>query len=295
MKFPWHKYEECKVDRINTLQIFITNDCNLKCTGCFARNIMGDDKAYISIEEYREVIQKAKDKGCQRITLIGGEPLKHPFLREMIYENNLLGLKTTIYTNGYFLNSYRLEDFQGAKLRISLYCKSGKLKSLSHLPETKIPFDICFMVSSSTTCEELVETADYLEKERGCKVFFISSLRELDNPNQEFFDDTDLTMPVLDYKRLVHNFLEAYQGEMEIHISKRGVFESIVNQSGNKCKFANYSIGNKIIQCPYDIVNLKYQSDYEFDRRYCQHNNSCLMSKIKLKKKIFGQTFIMNR
>jgi len=84
MKFPWYKYEECKVDRINTLQIFITNDCNLKCTGCFARNIMGDDKAYISIEEYKEVIQKAKDKGCERITLIGGEPLKHPFLREMI-------------------------------------------------------------------------------------------------------------------------------------------------------------------------------------------------------------------
>lgn len=285
MKFPWYKYEECKVNRINTLQIFITNDCNLRCTGCFARNIMGDKKNYMEIEEYKEIIKKAKEKGCQRITLIGGEPLKHPYLREMIYENNLLEFKTTIYTNGYFLDTYTKRDFQGAKLRISLYCKSGKLKSLDHLPETTIPFDICFMVSRTTTVDELIETANFVETKHNCKVFFISSLRELDNPNQEFFEDTDLTMPVMEYKKLVHNFLEQYQGAMEIHISKRGVFESIVNQNGNKCKFANYSIGGKIIQCPYDIVNQKYQPDYEFDKRYCQHNNSCLMTKIKLIRK----------
>jgi len=284
MKFPWYKYEEQKVDRINTLQIFITNDCNLRCTGCFARNIMGDRKAFMQIDEYKEVIKNAKEKGCQRITLIGGEPLMHPFLREMIYENNLIGLKTTIYTNGYYLDKYTEKDFQGAKLRISLYCKTGKLKSLKHLPDTNIPYDICFMVSSTTTVDELIETADHVEK-MGCKVFFISSLRELDNENQEFFDDTELTMPVMEYKELVHNFLEKYEGDMEIHISKRGVFESTVNLNGNKCKFANYSIGGKIIQCPYDIVNQKFQSDYEFDKRYCQHNSSCLMTKIKLKRK----------
>lgn len=27
------------------------------------------------------------------------------------------------------------------------------------------------------------------------------------------------------------------------------------------------------------------EADYNFDKRYCQHNNSCLMSKIKLKRK----------
>lgn len=74
---------------------------------------------------------------------------------------------------------------------------------------------------------------------------------------------------------------------MEIHISKRGVFESTKSLADNKCVFANYFKGNKIIQCPYDVVNMKFQKDYEFGKRFCQHNNSCLMSKIVLKKKKF--------
>jgi len=212
--------------------------------------------------------------------------LKHPHLRSLLkYNGKWKDLKTTIYTNGYFLNQYTKDDLEGVKIRISLYCETGKTKSIDTLPETDIPFDICFMVSRTTSVEELLETANYVERNYNCKVFFISSLRELDNLDQEFFDDTDLTMPVMDYKMLVHKFLEDYEGNMEIHISKRGVFESTVNLTGNKCRFANYSIGGKIIQCPYDIVNLKFQPDYEFDKRFCQHNNTCLMSKIKLKRK----------
>jgi len=286
MYFPWHKYEEHPVERINTLQVFITNDCNLHCTGCFARNIMGNKKTHMSLDEYMMAVQTAYLKGARRITLIGGEPLKHPELRNMIIYNRLWkDLKTTIYTNGYYLDQYTKDDLEGVKIRISLYCKSGKSKSVHHLPKTDIPFEVCFMVSRTTSIEELVDAAYYVEDFHNCKVFFISSLRELDNPCHEFFDDTDLTMPVMDYKRLVHNFLQEYYGNMEIHISKRGVFESTINQTGNKCRFANYSIGGKIIQCPYDIVNLKFQPDYEFDKRYCQHNNTCLMSKIKLIKK----------
>ena len=147
------------------------------------------------------------------------------------------------------------------------------------------PIEVCFMVSSTTTDDELLSTAMEVERDFGSKVFFISSIRELDNPRQEFFDDTELSMPILRYKELVHTFLDDYDGDMEIHISKRGVFESTTRIAENKCRFANYLIGGKIIQCPYDLVNLKYQDDYEFGVRYCQHNNTCLMSKIIVRRK----------
>jgi len=285
MKFPWEKYEELPVRRINTLQMFITTHCNLNCTGCFVRGIMGEKK-HMELDEYKSAIKDAANRGVQRITLIGGEPLLHPDIKEMIQFNNWFGLKTTIYTNGYFLGNFSKADLQGAKIRVSIYCETGKTKSLNDLPKTAdIPFDVCFMVSKNSTVKELLKTADYLEIVYFCKVFFISSLRELDNPSQEFFEDTDLTMPVLEYKKLVHDFLNSYSGEMEIHVSKRGVFESTINQCGNKCKFANYFIGGKIIQCPYDIANQKYQRYYSYETRYCQHNNSCLMSKIALKQK----------
>ena len=141
------------------------------------------------------------------------------------------------------------------------------------------------MVSRNTTAEELIESANYIEENYNSKVFFISSIRELDNLRKEFFDDTDLTMNLLNYKEIVHKFLQFYKGGMEIHISKRGVFESTKTLAEHKCRFANYFIGGKIIQCPYDAVNLKFQKDYQFNSRNCQQNNTCLMSKIILKRK----------
>jgi len=285
MKFPWNKYEELPLDRRNTLQIFITNECNLRCNGCFARDIIKNDSSYMSLEEYQKVISEFLKRDGKQINLLGGEPLLHPNIREIVNINKKENIKTTIYTNGYFLDRFKPEDLEGVKLRVSLYCKNGKVKSVDSLPLTNIPFDANYMVSKKTNLDNLLDSADYLEKNHKCKVFFISSIRELDNPNQEFFEDTEATMPVLEYKKLVHNFMREYQGKMNVHVSKRGVFESTKTIADNKCKFANYFIGGKIIQCPYDIVNLKFQKSYEFEDRFCQHNNTCLMSKIIFKRK----------
>ena len=102
MKFPWHKYEEKVLDRRNTLQIFVTNDCNLKCKGCFARNLIGNDKQHMGLEEYKLVINTFLEKGGKQINLLGGEPLLHPNLNEILKINKENAIKTTIYTNGYF-------------------------------------------------------------------------------------------------------------------------------------------------------------------------------------------------
>lgn len=283
MIFPLAQYNELPLERRNTLQVFITNRCNLSCKGCFARKVMTDERD-MPLSEYQTVIDGFLDREGKQITLLGGEPLLHPNLREMIKINKDNDLKTTIYTNGKFINQYAPQDFDGTKLRVSLYCKTGTTKSLDSLPKTDIPFEVCFMVSKQTSLDELVNTAKDFEARNG-KVFFISSLRELDNEKKEFFQDTTLTMPLLEYKQLVHDFLREYKGYMEVHVSKRGVFESTTTLADNKCRFANYFSGGKIIQCPYDVVNLKFQKDYSFGERFCQHNNSCLMSKIKLKRK----------
>jgi len=284
MKFPWPKYEEIELPRRNTLQIFITNKCNYKCEGCFARNVMSENGKDITLEEYKKAIKTGLEKGVQQINLLGGEPLMHPDIKEIIKINITNNLKTTIYTNGFYLNKFTKEDLEGVKIRISFYT-TDKHKGAKNLEKTDIPFDANFMVSKNTTVEDLLDCARYVEEKFNCPVFFIFSMRELDNERQEFFDDTKNTMPVIKYKELVHNFLEKYEGNMEIHISKRGVFESTKTLPDNKCHFANYFIGGKVIQCPYDVVNLKFQEDYEFNCRFCQQNNTCLMSKIKLKRK----------
>jgi len=243
------------------------------------------EKADITVEEYQNAIKTFVDKGGQQINILGGEPLLHPQLKKLLAINQENNLKTTIYTNGYFLNKFKVADFQNAKLRVSLYCKTGGVKAVNNLPKTDIPIEVCYMVSKDTTVPELLATAESVEKTHNCPVFFISSIRELDNPEKEFFNDTAITMNLFDYKKLVHEFLTKYDGPMAIHISKRGMFESSVTLPDHHCRFANYFIGGQIIQCPYDVVNLKFQPDYSFDARLYQHNNSCLMSKIVLKRK----------
>lgn len=285
MKFYWNKYEELPLERRNTLQVFITNNCNLRCTGCFARNILGNESNEISLDEYGKIIDDFISKGGMQVNLLGGEPLIHSKLKEIIAINKDNKLKTTIYTNGYFIDKITKNDLNGAKLRVSIYNYEYGIKSAKRLPKTDLPLDANFMVSKGTTLEELLSTAEYLENNYRCKTFFISSIRELDNPRQEFFDDTHLTMPVIQYKELVHNFLAKYNGNMDIHVSKRGVFESTTTLPDNKCRFANYFIGGKVIQCPYDVVNKKFQEDYSFGKRHCQQNNTCLMSKIIYRKK----------
>ncbi len=286
MRFPWNKYIELPLESRNTLQVFITNKCNLRCTGCFARKVMGDNNQNISLDEYERVIIDFIQKEGKQINLLGGEPLLHPELREILEINKKYGLKTTIYTNGTAFNGYLPSEFKGVKLRVSIYSyfNEDSSKACLEIPDG-FNFDGNFMVSATTRLNELLNSAARCEDFYGCKVFFISSLRELDNDRQEFFDDTDLTMPVVQYKELVHRFLDVYEGNLDIHVSKRGVFESTTSIACKKCHFSNYFIGNRIIQCPYDVVNLKYQDNYEFNERDCQQNSTCLMSKVIYRKK----------
>lgn len=295
MNFPWYKYTELPTSRRNTLQVFIANKCLLKCPGCFARNIMQGGDDFIPIDEYSDVIENALSRGVEKVNLLGGEPTLHPNLLRIIEINTQHKLRTTIYSNGGYLDQwnkdYLFSCFEGlhTKLRMSVYSRTGPIKSLRDYYRFKnwaLPIEFCFMVSSSTTADELLCTALEIEQSFDCGVFFISSIRELDNPRQEFFDDTKLSMPVMKYKELVHEFLNRYNGNMEIHVSKRGVFESTTTLAENKCRFSNYFIGGKIIQCPYDAINLKYQEDYEFGKRCCVHNNTCLMSKVIYQRKI---------
>jgi uncharacterized Fe-S cluster-containing radical SAM superfamily protein len=287
LKFPWKKYSEVKCSRRNTLQVFITNKCNLKCNGCFARNIISGDDKHISLPEYRKVVSRFIAKGGRQINLLGGEPLLHPKLREIIAINRDNGIKTTIYTNGTSeaFSPYFSSDFEGVKLRVAIYSYKGGNKSCLSIPTNAPQFDANFMVSAKTILGDLVHSAARCEFIYGCKVFFISSIRELDNERKEFFDDTELTMPLLKYKELVHKFLYKYDGDMDIHVSKRGVFESTTGGVEHKCRFANYFIGGRIIQCPYDVVNKKFKYDYRFGVRNCQHNSSCLMSKVIYKRR----------
>jgi len=45
--------------------MFITNRCNLKCDGCFARNVMTENDKDMSLKEYIKAIDIAISKGAK--------------------------------------------------------------------------------------------------------------------------------------------------------------------------------------------------------------------------------------
>ena len=284
MYFPWYKYEELKVSRRNTLQMFITTACNMKCKECFVRKI-NINTVHMPEIFYFDTIEEYKKRGVQQINILGGEPLMHPKIKKFLDINRYLNIKTTVYTNGTFLHKFNKKDFRDIKLRVSFYNYYSKTKPVRTFKTPDMSFDANFMVGDDTTLNDLLDSARYAEDVFKCSVFFISSIRELDNQRNEFFDDTKNTMNLLLYKELVHRFLNQYEGNMEIHVSKRGVFESTVNEVDNKCMFGNIFPDGSMIQCPYNIINLRFTKELTFGKRFCQHNNSCLMSKIAFKRK----------
>lgn len=56
------------------LFLFLTNDCNIRCTHCYVRSGEAIPPREMTPEERRDVIRQAKDLGARRFYFTGGEP-----------------------------------------------------------------------------------------------------------------------------------------------------------------------------------------------------------------------------
>lgn len=75
----------------------ITNKCNLRCKHCAAISLLEQDKA--EYKDWRKVIDYVSGF-VDSISLLGGEPLLHPEIEELIKYANSKGIKILIITNG---------------------------------------------------------------------------------------------------------------------------------------------------------------------------------------------------
>ncbi|MFA6403233.1 MAG: radical SAM protein [Salinivirgaceae bacterium] len=61
--------------------ISVTNDCNLKCQGCWVST--KDHKEYLDIEKIHSIIAESKKQGSYFFGILGGEPLMYPHLLDI--------------------------------------------------------------------------------------------------------------------------------------------------------------------------------------------------------------------
>lgn len=90
---------------INAVWATLNRSCNLRCSFCYTNALNFDNKANMSIDDFKKIVNFCITGGIGHITLIGGEPTVYPHLAECIkilVENNIT---FTIVTNGILFNS----------------------------------------------------------------------------------------------------------------------------------------------------------------------------------------------
>lgn len=103
--------------RFKKIYIEITNACNLNCPFCIKNQ---RKTSYMTIENYKKIIDKIKDYTKEVYFHILGEPLLHPDIIQFIeyaHKNNLL---VNITTNGYLINNLKNNKLIN-RLNISLH------------------------------------------------------------------------------------------------------------------------------------------------------------------------------
>jgi len=264
----------------NTLQLFITNQCNLRCRGCFYKHKLNQDE--MSFIEY-QVYLNTYSQFIKKIILLGGEPTLHSELPRMVAYNQDCGFPTTIYTNGYNLKILESLDLTNIKIRVGVYGAYKSEKPLIKIPKTSLPITLVYMLRKNNVCE-LLETSK-LAQDYNCSKFYISSIRDIAKTH-DFWKDTKETISPYKYAEIIQDFIINYQGNLsEIHIARRGVLETELTSDELKtCRFGNiFPDGEKII-CPLDISNKITVPELKFNSVPC-NKRGCLLQKIILRRK----------
>lgn len=84
----------------------ITERCNYGCRFCFAQHMGGEirDK-----KRQYAILKTLADKGIEKITFVGGEPLLHPDIDRLLRMSRDMGFTVSLQTNGSLLDEGRLD------------------------------------------------------------------------------------------------------------------------------------------------------------------------------------------
>ena len=84
-----------KRGKLYSLEIELTNACNLSCKYCYARaNSTG---IFLPTEKAKQLLFQAKQYGIKRIVWLGGEPMLHPQWFEIVSLSKSIGLKNELW------------------------------------------------------------------------------------------------------------------------------------------------------------------------------------------------------
>jgi len=146
--------------RPHSLQLAVTNKCNLKCAFCSVAQ--RDSKEELPADDILHALKLFRDLGTKTVEITGGgEPMLHPYINEIVYYAYILRLQIGLITNGTLLEKLKNPETL-SWLRISA-------NSLDYGKEIFIPklhkdahlgFSYCFDYDGDSTIRTLWEVRD---------------------------------------------------------------------------------------------------------------------------------------
>lgn len=101
----------------------ITNQCNLKCEGCYNQSFHHSTNGELSEEQLRNITSEAKELGVSFFVIAGGEPFMRPgFARIMKDYPEIIFL---VFTNGLLINDQMIDTFKKHRNIVPLISLEG--------------------------------------------------------------------------------------------------------------------------------------------------------------------------
>ena len=94
------------------IELEITSACNLRCIHCLQSNYSA---LYIDLNKAYSIIDTIASAGVFEISIIGGEPFKHPSIFELLKHANDSGLAVGLTTNGTLIKKRQIHGMAKMK------------------------------------------------------------------------------------------------------------------------------------------------------------------------------------
>jgi MoaA/NifB/PqqE/SkfB family radical SAM enzyme len=143
--------------------LYVTDQCNLDCAYCTEYD---NSRPHPSIDDLKKWVRKIRELGTMRIALVGGEPLVHPDIVELVRYCRELGFATSLTTNGFLLTRKLIRQLEDAGLQVmqisvdrmtpsAITKKSFKtiLPKLDYFRDSKISLHITGVICADTLPE----------------------------------------------------------------------------------------------------------------------------------------------
>jgi MoaA/NifB/PqqE/SkfB family radical SAM enzyme len=251
----------------------ITSQCNLHCTGCYARSnhTCHDEiaKKQLSGEEWSRIFQEAKEMGIGFILLAGGEPLVRKDIIKAAGKNR--SIIFPIFTNGTMIDDNYIELFTANRNLVPVLsiegneektdCRRGKgvynkiTQVMDKMEKNKIFYGVSVTVTKHNLAEVTSKTFLDMLYRIGCKLVFYIEYVPIDRETKELaFGDIERTYLTGELLTLRNNYNDmlfiSFPGDEKKSggclAAGRGFFHINSHGGAEPCPFSPYSDTNLV-------------------------------------------------